>query len=107
MRDQLLKLARERMRKYPGRYVDHIYGEHENGGTSTLYISPISCDELCFPCVGTHSTAYSNRQVTHTTPTVAGAAVLALSGIFLAIKHFSDSGDADDEGAEEKKEDQS
>ncbi len=105
-REEMLHKAKIRMAENPA-LCDHIYGEHENGGTSTLYISPISCDELCFPCVGTHSTAYSNRQVTHTTPTVAGAAVLALSGIFLAIKHFSDSGDADDEGAEEKKEDQS
>jgi formate dehydrogenase iron-sulfur subunit len=38
-RDHLLKLARERMRKNPGRYVDHIYGENEMGGTSWLYLA--------------------------------------------------------------------
>ena len=86
---------------------DHIYGEEENGGTSTFYLSPISCNELCFPSVGTQSTAYSNRQVTHTTPTVAGGAVLALSGIFLALKHFGDAGDSDDDTTKEMKEDQS
>ena len=105
-REEMLHKAKIRMDENPA-LCDHIYGENENGGTSTLYLSPTSCDELCFPCVGTHSTAYSNRQVTHTTPTVAGAAVLALSGIFLAIKHFGDAGDTHDETVQEKKEDQS
>jgi Fe-S-cluster-containing dehydrogenase component len=38
-RDELLKIARERIQKYPDRYVDHIYGEKEMGGTSWLYVS--------------------------------------------------------------------
>ncbi len=38
-REDLLKIARERIQKYPDRYVDHIYGEHEMGGTSWLYLS--------------------------------------------------------------------
>lgn len=38
-REDLLKTARERIRNYPGRYTDHIYGETEMGGTSWLYIS--------------------------------------------------------------------
>lgn len=38
-RKDMIRLARERFRKYPNRYVDHIYGEHEMGGTSWMYIS--------------------------------------------------------------------
>jgi hypothetical protein len=38
-REDLLSIARERIRKHPGTYVNHIYGEHEMGGTSWLYIS--------------------------------------------------------------------
>lgn len=38
-RDQLLKEARRRIDRFPDRYVDHIYGEKEMGGTSWLYIS--------------------------------------------------------------------
>ena len=45
-RDDLLKIARERFEKYPGRYVDHIYGEHEMGGTSWLYISAVPFSEI-------------------------------------------------------------
>ncbi|MCK5420093.1 MAG: 4Fe-4S dicluster domain-containing protein, partial [Desulfobacterales bacterium] len=35
-RTDLLKIARERISKFPDRYVDHIYGENEMGGTSWL-----------------------------------------------------------------------
>ncbi len=38
-RDDLIKIARERIRKYPDRYIDHIYGEKEMGGTSWIYLS--------------------------------------------------------------------
>ncbi len=45
-RDHLIKVARERIRKYPERYVDHIYGEHEMGGTSWLYLSGVPFEEI-------------------------------------------------------------
>jgi len=45
-RDDLLKIARERMRKDPDKYIDHIYGEQEMGGTSWLYISNVPFREL-------------------------------------------------------------
>jgi Fe-S-cluster-containing dehydrogenase component len=32
-RDELIKLARDRIKSHPNDYVDHIYGEHELGGT--------------------------------------------------------------------------
>ena len=40
-RKDLLRIARERIRRFPNRYVDHIYGEQEMGGTSWLYISAV------------------------------------------------------------------
>jgi hypothetical protein len=45
-RDDLLKFARERIRRNPNRYVDHIYGEHEMGGTSWLYLSQVPFHEI-------------------------------------------------------------
>jgi len=45
-RRDLLRLARQRIRKYPHRYVDHIYGEHEVGGTSWLFLSDVPFREL-------------------------------------------------------------
>ncbi|MGO9612382.1 MAG: 4Fe-4S dicluster domain-containing protein [Dissulfurispiraceae bacterium] len=48
-RKDLLKLARKRIMVYPDKYVEHIYGEHEVGGTSWLYISGVPFEQLDFP----------------------------------------------------------
>lgn len=47
-RGELIALAREKIRNHPERYVDHIYGEHEVGGTSVLYLGPRPFGELGF-----------------------------------------------------------
>lgn len=38
-RKELLRIARERILSKPDEYIDHIYGEHEMGGTNWLYLS--------------------------------------------------------------------
>lgn len=48
-RGDLLELARQRIYQAPDKYVSHIYGEHEAGGTSWLYLSPVPFSELGFP----------------------------------------------------------
>jgi Fe-S-cluster-containing dehydrogenase component len=45
-RSDMLEVARQRIRMEPGKYVDHIYGEHEAGGTSWMYISPAPFDQV-------------------------------------------------------------
>jgi Fe-S-cluster-containing dehydrogenase component len=45
-RDDLLKIARQRINRHPGKYVDHIYGEREMGGTSWLYLSAVPFDSI-------------------------------------------------------------
>ena len=45
-REDLLNIARERIRRQPDRYVDHIYGENEMGGTSWLYLSAVPFQEV-------------------------------------------------------------
>ena len=47
-RSELIKIARERIANNPDKYVNHIYGEHEVGGTSWLYISPVPFEEIGF-----------------------------------------------------------
>ncbi len=48
-RNDLIELARERIRNNPDRYIDHIYGEREAGGTGWLYISAVPFEQLAFP----------------------------------------------------------
>jgi Fe-S-cluster-containing dehydrogenase component len=45
-REDLLRMARERILRFPQRYVDHIYGEHEMGGTSWLYLSAVPFSQI-------------------------------------------------------------
>ena len=47
-RDDLIEVAKSRIAQRPDLYVDHIYGLREAGGTSVLYISPVSFDRLGF-----------------------------------------------------------
>ena len=48
-RKDLIKVARKRLMKNPDKYIDHIYGEYEVGGTSWLYISGVPFEQLDFP----------------------------------------------------------
>ncbi len=45
-RDDLLKIARKRIKDHPERYKDHIFGEKEIGGTSWLYIAGVDFNDL-------------------------------------------------------------
>lgn len=45
-RRELLKVAHEGIRHRPDRYVDHVYGEHEAGGTAWLYLAGRDLAEL-------------------------------------------------------------
>lgn len=45
-RSELLENAKARIYTNPDRYVHHIYGEHEAGGTSWLYISDVPFEKL-------------------------------------------------------------
>lgn len=49
--EEMLLEARRRIAAKPDKYIDHIYGEHEAGGTSVLYLSSVPFDQLGFPAV--------------------------------------------------------
>ncbi len=44
--EDLLRIGHERIAKFPERYVDHIYGENEMGGTNWLYLSAVPFREV-------------------------------------------------------------
>jgi len=48
-RDDLLAEAHRRIRENPGQYINHVYGEHEVGGTSILFLSGEPFGEFGFP----------------------------------------------------------
>jgi len=51
-REELIALAHTRIQAHPGRYIDHVYGEFEKGGTSYLILSHVPFKELGLPDLG-------------------------------------------------------
>jgi Fe-S-cluster-containing dehydrogenase component len=51
-RADLIAEAHARIAAHPDRYIDHVYGEFENGGTSYLIISHVPFIDLGLPEVG-------------------------------------------------------
>ena len=64
-RDVLLSAAREKLAEHPARYVQHIYGEHEVGGTSWLYLSGIPFEQMSLPKLGYHPTPGYTEPIQH------------------------------------------
>lgn len=89
-RENMLNLAHERIKNEPNRYINYVFGENENGGTSTFYISPVPFEQLGFPTVETHhSPAEYNRQATEEgTPVIASLVALGMTGIYMALEHI-------------------
>jgi formate dehydrogenase iron-sulfur subunit len=51
-REELLEEAHRRIAENPGQYHPVVYGEHEVGGTSVLFLSPVPFEELGFKVLG-------------------------------------------------------
>jgi hypothetical protein len=51
-RSELIKIAKKRIKKHPNRYIPHIYGEHEVGGTCWLYLSSVPFEKIDLPKLG-------------------------------------------------------
>ena len=45
---ELMEIARHRVYSHPDKYVHHIYGENEVGGTGWLYLSAVPFDQIGF-----------------------------------------------------------
>ena len=85
-RDELLQLARQRIQAYPDRYVDHIYGEKEVGGTSMLYISNVPFKDLGFPELGSEPIpCYAEVAMAAVPPAVVGVSAI-MAGIYWIIR---------------------
>lgn len=68
-RDALIAEARSRITQNPELYIDHIWGEHEVGGTSVLYISDINLDFLAYaPNPGTRPLPQTTAKAMNAVP---------------------------------------
>ncbi len=78
-RDELLKEAYERIKAEPDKYVHHVYGEREAGGTSVLYLTSVPFEKLGF------NTAISEQPLPELTWNVLSKlpSVVAVGGVLL------------------------
>lgn len=77
-RHELLAQAHAQIASNPERYVDHVYGEMEAGGTSVLYLSAVPFATLGFPQLGTEPIPHYAEMVMERTPLIAlGVATVA------------------------------
>ena len=82
-RHDLLTVARERIQAFPGRYVEHIYGEHEMGGTSWLYLAPVSFSQVAMrEDLGTTPAPELTAGALGAVPMVVGLWPVLLTGIY-------------------------
>ena len=44
----MIKLAEQRLARYPDRFINKVYGKEEAGGTSVIYLTSLPFDELGF-----------------------------------------------------------
>ncbi len=87
VRDDLIKMARERIRKQPDLYIDHIYGEHEMGGTSWLYLSGVPFKEIGLrEDLGTTSAPELTSGALAAVPMVVGLWPVLLGGVYAINK---------------------
>jgi ferredoxin len=64
-RSDILKIAKERIRRKPDVYIKHIYGEYEVGGTSWMYIASKNFDELKMPPLGANPAPGISESIQH------------------------------------------
>ncbi|MCL2744297.1 MAG: 4Fe-4S binding protein, partial [Planctomycetaceae bacterium] len=87
-KDAMLQEAKAVLTSNPA-YVQHIYGETEAGGTSWIYISDVSFEELGFRKVPQYSLPKHTRPYMHWTPILGGiwGGVLAVTFAITALVH--------------------
>lgn len=86
-RTALLDLARRRILDHPGRYVAHIYGEREMGGTSWLYLSGAPFTSVGMrEDLGELPASAFTASVLENVPIIVGLWPVLLTGIYVISK---------------------
>jgi formate dehydrogenase iron-sulfur subunit len=64
-RSDLLELAHRRIQNEPDRYFDKVYGEHDGGGTSWLYLADRDFSEVDLPVLEDYSPCEVTERIQH------------------------------------------
>jgi len=98
--DKVVAEAERRIREHPGKYVNHIYGKEEAGGTAWMYLSSVPFDALGFRTnILKKPLPDLTWNMLSTIPYKVGGLVLLLSAIAF-IRNRGNSGGSDEKGKE-------
>lgn len=65
LRKDLVEVARKKIKTYPERYINHIFGENEVGGTGWMYLASSKFDKLDFPKLGNNPAPGVSESIQH------------------------------------------
>lgn len=86
-RGELLEKAQQRLADNPGKYVDHIYGQDDVGGTSVLYLSHVPFVKIGLPDLGSEPVPeLSEGFAPIVLPAIFIGGALALVGVHLSTR---------------------
>jgi Fe-S-cluster-containing dehydrogenase component len=99
-RRELIDLARSKIKKNPDLYVDHIYGEHEIGGSSWMYLASTDFVNTELPELGTDPIPSLTEHIQHGIfksfiPPIALYGLLGL--IMYSTRHKNEKQESEDE----------
>jgi formate dehydrogenase beta subunit len=81
-RKEMIQEARDRIDQNPDRYIDHIYGEEEVGGTSVLFLSAVPFEDLGFATdLGSRPITNWSESAMEFVPIVVPSLLIGLGGI--------------------------
>lgn len=102
-REALIAEAESRIRNNPGKYVNHVYGKEEAGGTSVLHLSPIPFEKLGLPTLSSEPfPGLSETVAIYGTPSMLLGVATLLGGIYWFTKRRVEQ--IENPGAEGKRE---
>jgi len=85
-REELLRIARDRIANNPNRYIDRIWGEHEFGGTGVMYISDVDLNALGYPQSETESIPELTEPLISKTPLIGLSVMGSILGLNWIIR---------------------
>ncbi len=85
-RNELLAKAHHIIDTNPDRYLNHVWGEAEYGGTSVLYISDVDLTAIGWPQNELDAIPEMTRPALEATPYIAGSVFAGVAGINWIVK---------------------
>lgn len=97
-RDEMLSIAKKRLADNPGKYVNHIYGEHEVGGTNVLYLSDVPFEELGLPTLSAKALPPLTWKSLTKVPYLAGGVGVTMTALYMLTNRKNEVAKVEKEG---------